>query len=226
MKQLLLPLEFPPAFEEKNFVVGSTNEEAYNWLIRWPDWSHPCLAIYGEKGCGKTHLSRIWQLKTKAIYLESKNFNTATLESLIEGPNVFILDEAHLVEKEEVFFHFYNHIISSKGNLLILSRIPPAHWEKKLSDLRSRLNTIPAIKIRSPDETLLAQVIQKLFNDLHLKIEEEVIHFLLKHMERSFESARFWVEALNSSALINKRRITIPLVREILLIQNLAERHP
>ncbi len=226
MKQLILPLEFPPAFDEKDFIVGSTNEEAYNWLIRWPDWPHPCLAIYGEKGCGKTHLSRIWQLKTQAIYLERNNFNTRTFESLIKGSNLFILDDAHLIEKEEVLFHFYNHIIASKGNLLILSRIPPARWEKKLPDLRSRLKTIPAIKIRSPDETLLIRVIQKLFNDVHLKVEEEVIHFLLKHMERSFESARFWVETLNSSALISKRRITIPLVREILLTQGLAERHP
>lgn len=226
MKQFVLPFYFSPAFAEKDFIVGPTNEEAYHWLMGWPEWSHRCLAIYGEKGCGKTHLSRIWQLKAQAMYLDSQNFVTLPLENLIEGSNIFILDEADLIEKEEKFFHFYNHIMNSHGSLLLLSQTAPAYWERELSDLRSRLNSIPAVKIHSPDEALLSSVIQKLFNDLHLKVEEDVISFLLKHIERSFDSARLWVETLNSSALIHKRRITIPLVREILLAQGLAERHP
>ncbi len=217
MKQLILPLDLPPAFDHKDFIVSSCNEEAYLWLMRWPNWPHRCLAIYGDEGCGKTHLSNIWQVNTNAKCLKSQDFNTMGLEDLFEKPNLFVLDDAHAIEKEEKLFHFYNYLIDSKGGLLLLSRMPPAHWGKSLPDLRSRLNAIPALKIHAPDEALLFQVIQKLFNDLQLHVEKVVIEFLIKHMERSFEKATFWVETLNTYALTQKRRVTIPLVREVLL---------
>lgn len=225
MQQQILPLELPSALEAKDFIVSPANEEAFLWLKRWPNWPNRCLAIYGEKGCGKTHLSNIWKSITQARYLNSQEFNAADLKILFEGSPVFILDDAHLIEKEEKLFHFYNHLLSNKGALLLLSHTPPAHWKTSLPDLRSRLNAIPALKIHAPDETLLFQVIQKFFHDLQLHVEDAVISFLLKYIERSFESAYFWVDKLNTYALTEKRSITIPLVRELLLQKDVAEKY-
>jgi len=225
VKQLTLPLELPPAFDTKDFIISNSNEDAYRWLMRWPSWPNRLLAIYGDEGCGKTHLSHIWQVNTKAKHLKGQDFDTTSMETLFESPSLFVLDDAHLIEKEEKLFHFYNHLIQSKGALLLLSRTPPARWKTKLPDLRSRLNAIPAVKIHAPDEKLLFQVIQKLFNDVQIHVDEAAISFLLKHMERSFESARHWVETLNNNALIQKRGVTIPLIRETLLEQEEVEKH-
>lgn len=216
MKQLILPFEQSSAVEARDFIVSSSNEAAYLWLMCWPQWPHPCLALYGEKGCGKTHLSSIWQTTSKARYLRALDFNTLSLENLFDNPPLFILDGAHLIKNEKKLFHFYNHVMASKGYILFLSQIAPAHWETKLPDLSSRLNAIPAVKIHPPDEVLLTQVIQKLFSDLQLKVDEAVIAFLIKHMERSFESAHLWTSALNTFAMTQKRSITVPVVREIL----------
>ncbi len=225
MKQLVLPLDLPPAFEEQDFIVSPSNEEAYLWLMRWPNWPTRCLALYGEEGCGKTHLSHMWQRKTDAKRFKGAEFNKIALTTLIEAPPFFILDEAHCVETEGKLFHLYNHIVSSKGGLLLLAQTPPAHWTLALPDLRSRLNSIPAVKIHAPDEILLTHVIKKLFADLKIKVDESVIGFLLKHIERSFESARYWVNLLNTRALTQNRSITIPLVREMLLEQASVETH-
>ena len=165
-------------------------------------------------------------MNTNAKLLTSEDFNAIDLETLFDMSNFFILDDAHLIEKEKKFLHLYNHLVDSKGALLLLSRTPPAHWGTQLPDLRSRLNAVPALKIHAPDEDLLFQVIQKLFSDFQLHVEDAVVSFLLKHMERSFERARFWVKTLNTYALSQKRRITIPLVREILLREDPVEIHP
>jgi chromosomal replication initiation ATPase DnaA len=225
VKQQILPFEQSPAFDAKDFVVSNSNEEAYLWLMRWPTWPHSCLSIYGEKGCGKTHLSSIWQEISKARYLSAQDFNTIALETLFESPPFFVLDDAHRIKKEEKLFHFYNHLMALKGNLLFLSQSAPAHWGINLLDLSSRLSAIPAIKIHAPDEILLTQVIQKLFSDLQLKVDEVVIQFLIKHMERSFESAHRWTYALNTFALTHKRSITVPMVRELLSQPDLVETH-
>lgn len=223
MKQLILPLDLPPAFEEQDFIVSSSNEEAYLWLARWPNWPTRCLALYGEEGCGKTHLSHMWQSKTKATRFKGVEFNKVSLPTLLEAPPFFILDEAHCVATEGKLFHLYNHIMPTKGGLLLLAKTPPAHWTLALPDLRSRLNSIPAVKIHAPDEMLLTHVIQKLFADVKIKVDGNVIGFLLKHIERSFESAHYWVNLLNARALTQNRSITIPLVREVLLEQSPVE---
>jgi len=226
VKQLILPLDHSPAFEDKDFVVSVANKEAYHSLMSWPQWSHPYLSIYGERGSGKTHLSYIWQEKTKAQYFTGHDFNRMDIEDLLKGEGPLILDDAHLIEKEEKLFHFYNHIMDKKGSFLLLSLFPPSQWTLRLPDLQSRLKVIPAIKIHAPDETLLSRLITKLFQDLQVRVESDVVSFLVKHMERSFQSADTWVERLNRASLIQKRRITIPLVRELLEEEARVEKHP
>lgn len=215
MQQLLLPLDPPPRLNFQEFVISRANQEAFLWLRSWPAWPGSCLAIYGDEGCGKTHLSHIWQENTGAKRIEGREFDTISLDKLTKGPDCLILEKAHLIQDEEKFFHIYNHLVQYKGGLLLISRIPPARWATRLPDLRSRLSTVPAIKIEAPDESLLTQVVQKRFEDLQVKVETNVILFLLKHIERSFESAHAWVSLLNSFSLRHKRSITIPLVREV-----------
>ena len=67
-----------------------------------------------------------------------------------------------------------------------------------------------------PDDALLAAVLVKLFADRQLLIGEEVIAYLLSHLERSVTAAERAVAALDRAALAAHRRVTVPLARAVL----------
>ncbi len=90
-------------------------------------------------------------------------------------------------------------------------------WSIKLADLRSRVLAVDAVSIGSPDDELIAAVLVKLFSDRLMKVDEDVVGYALPRIERSFAAARRLVADLDTAAARGRRRrITVPLVREVL----------
>jgi len=70
--------------------------------------------------------------------------------------------------------------------------------------------------VAAPDDALLAALLVKLFADRQLAVSDDVVLFLLRQMERSFEAARCLVAELDAAALRDHRGVTIPLARSVL----------
>ena len=67
-KQFALPLKFRTIKNRENFLVSKSNQEAVKLIENSKFWktrnkinSIPGAVIYGPKGSGKTHLSRIFE---------------------------------------------------------------------------------------------------------------------------------------------------------------------
>jgi chromosomal replication initiation ATPase DnaA len=95
-----------------------------------------------------------------------------------------------------------------------------------LADLQSRLLAAPAVAVGAPDEQLMAVVMAKLFSDRQIYVTQDVVQFILLRSERSFAALRALVEALDRAALAQKRRVTVPLVREVMQGMAAAELPP
>ena len=215
--QYTLPLPHREAMEAEDFLVTPSNREAVGWLDRWPDWPAPCLTLYGPSGSGKTHLAQVWQARAGATGL-THNDLAAT-----EGPRggaAFTLDDAEQMVgnavAEESLFHLYNRLRESGGFLLLTAATPPAQWGIVLPDLRSRILAAPAVALGVPDDELLIGLLIKQFRDRQIAVGEGVLTFLLLRVERSPAALRALVERLDRESLAEGRRITIPLVRQIL----------
>lgn len=214
-EQLLLPFDLRPALSPESFYRSTSNAVAFSWIQRWPHWPHRTLTIYGPSGCGKTHLGHVWQHCTQASWLTREEQKHATPFSLTAKNPFWILDNVPHIENELFLLQFYNLIQENGGGLLLLAPVPPIRWPFQLADLRSRLHMIPAIEIGQPDDALLKRILLKLFQDQQVRVSEEVIDFLLRHMERSFASAQRLVQGINDKSLRLGRPITIPLIREL-----------
>lgn len=216
MTQYHFPLELAEDYSAGSFFVAEANAEAFGLIERWPDWGSAYgLLIYGEEGCGKTHLAHLWQQKSQAMLLtpdllQSKAYLNVPVPS-------FVVEQLEQIGAgEEAFFHFLNHVQQQKGYLLCTSRVAPVDLPLRIRDVRSRVMGLLQVKVSPPDEALLASLMLKRFSDKQLKVSPDVIAYAVNRIERSYRAANQLIQAIDAKALEQKREITIPLVREIL----------
>ena len=219
VKQLTLDLALPPpTYRREDFIVADGNREALAWLDRWPDWPGPALALGGPPGCGKTHLAHIWAAHAGAPILQPAALDgksIADLSELAARSPAIAIDQAERAG-ERALFHLYNLMRERRGHLLLVSTNLPAQWRITLPDLASRLRAAPAVAVTSPDDDLLGSIILKQLADRQLHAGPGVVHYLVSHMERSAESARRIVAALDRKALAERRKIDRRLAADVL----------
>lgn len=213
MQQRVFSLALPPVFSEANFYAAACNREAQQWVMRWPDWPAHALLLYGPKGAGKSHLAHLWAARTKAQVF-SCGGNAALSPEAMRGN--WLVEDIHLLTDEKTLLHLLNISREQKTSLLLTSAVPPAQLPFKLPDLTSRLLALPATGIEMPDEETLAAVLRKQFADRQLKVEEDVIAFILPRMERSFAGLSALVDALDQQSLAEQRNLTIPFVKRVM----------
>ncbi len=219
-QQIPLDLGARPALGRADFLISCANRDAVEWIDRWPDWSTPTLILSGPVASGKSHLAAVWQDKTgaKVIHpdtLLSQNAQDIanTAPSLIfDGLDPWLGDRA----AEETLFHLYNMFKEEKRSFLITMRMAPSAVLFAIPDLSSRLRAAPLAMIHAPDDDLLSAILIKLFHDRQLAVSADVIQYILPRMERSFSSVRDLVERADHRALAQKRKISIPLMRDVL----------
>jgi len=216
-EQIPFDLGVRHAHEREDFWVSDCNRDAVAWLDK-QDW--PALIIYGPPASGKTHLLRVWKKETKASELSLAQLTPTTISrALGDAKNVMIDDVLPVIgvrHAEEALLHLYNMLRERDGALLMTASAPVTAWPFVLPDLKSRLLAAPAAELGSPDDTLMAVVLTKLFSDRQIFVPQEVVQFILPRIERSFLALRETVDKIDRRALAEKRPVTIPLVREVL----------
>jgi chromosomal replication initiation ATPase DnaA len=211
------PLDLPaePRFGEDDFLVSSSNEAAFAMIERWPDWADPTLLLIGPPGSGKSHLCAIWAKRADARVISPCEI--PAVGELSQAPSrAYALDGADAVGDETAFFHFMNFVRESGAFLFMSARIAPSAASVALPDLLSRLRRAPVVEIGAPDDELIRSVLEKLFRDRQLVVDQALIEYTALRLERSLDAVRGFVRLLDREALARGRRITRSLAAEVL----------
>jgi len=100
--------------------------------------------------------------------------------------------------------------------LIVSSTVNPLGSEFELQDLKSRLASgiIYQMQDLADDEKLM--VLKARAQERGLELSQEVLDYLGKRVDRDLISLISWLDKLDEASLISKRKITVPLLRDLL----------
>ncbi|MGS4884274.1 hypothetical protein [Roseibium sp. MB-4] len=214
-RQLPLDLPHDAALGREDYLVGKSNQAAFELLERWPEWPSPVIILAGPVGSGKTHLVEAFRDETGAEVLQARDLTEAGVSALVSAP-ACVVEDAHRGVNNTALFHLLNAARQAGKTVLITSRTWPASWKISLPDLMSRLRAATPVEVLEPDDDLLRRVLVKLFADRQIAVDIGVVDYLVVRMERSLEVALRAVDAIDREALAGRVKITKPLAGRVL----------
>lgn len=185
-----IPFDFGvPAPSLENFVVGKNAE----LLQRLRDRDFPTiLYLWGAPGTGKTHLLNA--VPELLCFDDAQKLSAVAQEQLFDAYNQAKLDGAQLV------------VTGDRAPRLLPLR----------EDLRTRLGAGLVYELQPLSDEEKRQALLAAAQARSMPLNKEVLDYVLTHRSRDMRSLMALLNALDHYSLVNKRLVTLPLLKEIL----------
>lgn len=219
MRQLLLEWGAAKPQTLDNFVVGK-NQELAALLQQISQRAATTLdkrfvMIWGESGAGKSHLLFSLAAGTGTRYLCSDS-SPAEFDYTPEV-QLYLLDDCERLSDDAQIaaFALFNLIRESGGAMITAASLPPAQLPLR-EDLRTRLAWGLVYQLHGLSDEEKIDALTKSAQARGLSVSVGVIPYLLTHYRRDMRSLSAILDALDRYSLETKRPITMPLLRELL----------
>jgi DnaA family protein len=216
-QQQLLEDLFTQDQDFKRFVAVG-NELALRCIIN--NVNH-IMHIVGAELSGKTHLLKSWinqarQIKRKTIYFD---FRSDIYEHSLIDYDVIALDNIDIMQEtaQIALFDLYNQIkLYNKDKFILTSSTLPLQQLNLRHDLLTRIMSGFVISLKSVEDQDLFVALKQYVEIEHLNISDAEIKYLVTHCKRNLGAIIKLINELSLYATIEKKPITIHLIREYL----------
>ena len=215
LNQLLLDFDHNIEFNEHDYYVSRSNYLAFNLIQNWPKWERKILNISGDIFSGKTHLAKIFQYKSNALYLGHSDINEDVFKKIKLNESI-VIDDFEKIKNENLLYSLFNLIYQDNKYLLILSNRTISKMNYSLDDLNSRAKNCIFAQIENPDDDLIFAIIVKSFSDRQIKLEKKLLEYIIKRIERSYGKIYEFIYKVDELSLKKKKPINLKTIREIL----------
>lgn len=220
MQQQCLPLHLEDQPSFSNFYCSSPYTSALISHLKNHNQQGQPLIIYGDSGCGKSHLLKAACLRSQRlwIYLPGKTlhrFNPDLLHNL-QQHLLCIDDIQHLLGNptwEHSLFHALtnhtkNHVLFSYSNSNTLEKC-------QLQDLRSRLQAMLHLQLQPLNESEQIQALAHRAQHKGLSLSTQCAVWMLQHTPRNNHSLFKLLTQLDQHCLKTKRKPTISILKDL-----------
>lgn len=227
MKTKQIPLVLPVRPEQRfdTFVGGAEACAATIAVARADasDWLYLC----GPAGSGKTHLllaaiAEAQTLGQSVRYLPMRAIAGSLADALPgqERADLVCLDELDVIggnAADQVgLFDFHNRARAAGTRVIYAARAAPSLEGWSLPDLVSRLNQCTRFLLSPLGDSDRRDLLQRRARQRGLALEPVVLDYLFRRVGRDLGTLTGLLDRLDRASLAAQRRITLPLVREVL----------
>ncbi len=238
---LSAPVEHRYSFD--NFIVGKSNELAYNASQAvaepGPLGFNP-LFLHGTTGLGKTHLMHAIgnaflarQPDAKVAYLSAEKFmveflaalrakDTIAFKQRLRSVDLLMIDDVQFIagkeSTQEEFFHTMNEIISAGKRLVITADRSPQNLEGIQERILSRMAWGLVADINPADYELRLNILHAKLAGMPqgIAVPDEVIEFLARKITANVRELEGALNRVIAYAALVNRPVTLEFTRETL----------
>lgn len=190
-----------------NFAVSTSNQVAYaasQAVVKNPGSAYNPLFLYGGVGVGKTHIAQsvakkiLEEDRNKRVYFcPGDNFTNELIESIREKAtgrfrkkyrylNLLIVDDIQFIAGknavQEEFFHTFNAIASSGGQIILTSDRPPSAIKNLEDRLHSRFLGGLTVDIQPPDFELRSAILLIKAKEKGIDVDIEAVKIIAERI--------------------------------------------
>jgi DnaA family protein len=226
LTQLALDLQLRASYTFDNFISGD-NALAIDMLRRMASMQgERQLLLWGGTCCGKSHLLQaVCQLASQqnltTTYLplaQLIHYSPELLDGL-ENIQLVCIDDVQEIELQpewqEALFNLINRLRAAGNKLLFAANLPANELNLQLEDLRSRLNWGPVMQLEYLNDQNKQRALQLRARMKGVELPQQVAAYMLKNYARDMAALFEKLEQLDQASLQQKRRLTIPFVKNV-----------
>ena len=224
MSQLALPFPLNQSFTFAAFVAGPNSELVDR--LQHLDEGFAQVWICGSPESGRSHLLHAAchlhaAAGRKVAYVPCGGVRPDP--EILEGLHTYDLVALDDVEEwlgeatlERALMGLYQGMMSSRGQLVCVSRQSPNRLCFGLADLGSRMRSAEGFEVRELTDADKALVLASKARHRGLDIPEVVLRYWLTRSHRSLSALLADFDRLDQAAMVQQRRVTVPLVKQVL----------
>ena len=227
IRQLTLGVGLREGHDFQSFVTGRNAATVTTLLTVFDRTIAPLIFLWGGAGTGKTHLlealcARGGGFARRVVYvpmMQREGLEPGVLSGL-EAADLVCVDDVHAAAGdsawEEALFHLYNRLDAARVPLVVTAACPPLKAGWQLKDLESRLTSGMACELFPLNDDERGQVLRQNARARGFDFPDEAVRYVLHRELRDMHSLMAILDQLDTQSLAHQRKVTIPLVREVL----------
>lgn len=224
-KQLTFPWNKTFKSSFNSFYVDPQNEQLLKDIKDLSNGDN--LYIYGVKNSGKTYLlqslcNEYSKNKKSALFLPLKEvvrYGVDIIES-IENMDLVCIDGLEIIRNKKEWeiglFNLINNSLQTNCRLIFTSSSEDIKAAFSLPDLDSRMKKFNSYEIFPISDNHLLEALKNIANLSSINLGDREAQYLITYTKRNMSDLVKILESLDQLSMENKRRITIPLIKELL----------